>query len=39
MLASVTSGYPDYIQENPRFQAAQLIFKALAAYLAPNDPI
>jgi CubicO group peptidase (beta-lactamase class C family) len=24
MLASVTSGYPDYIQENPPFQAAQL---------------
>jgi len=24
MLASVTSGYPDFIQENPRFQAAQL---------------
>ena len=24
MLASVTSGYPDYIQENPAFQAAQL---------------
>ena len=23
MLASVTSGYPDYIQENPPFQAAQ----------------
>jgi CubicO group peptidase (beta-lactamase class C family) len=24
MLSSVTSGYPDYIQENPPFQAAQL---------------
>ena len=24
MLASVTSGYPDFIQENPLFQAAQL---------------
>ena len=24
MLSSVTSGYPDYIQENPAFQAAQL---------------
>jgi CubicO group peptidase (beta-lactamase class C family) len=24
MLASVTSGYPDYIQENPPFQTAQL---------------
>jgi CubicO group peptidase (beta-lactamase class C family) len=24
MLASVTSGYPDYIQENPPFEAAQL---------------
>ncbi len=24
MLASVTSGYPDFIQENPPFQAAQL---------------
>jgi CubicO group peptidase (beta-lactamase class C family) len=24
MLASVTSGYPDYIRENPPFQAAQL---------------